>query len=117
MVGLGIYVAASQGLHQRRHPAAAIAWVLGIVLLPYVTLPLYLTFGSRKVLAPHLAKGSRRVAVAARSTHATAGRAQQLCMAMGLPDPVAYAGLGIHEDGTQALDALRRIVDGASRTL
>ena len=40
VVGLGIYVGASQGLHQRRHPAAAIAWVLGIVLLPYVTLPL-----------------------------------------------------------------------------
>ncbi|MBL8414369.1 MAG: PLDc N-terminal domain-containing protein [Propionivibrio sp.] len=117
VVGLGIYVAASQGLHQRRHPAAAIAWVLGIVLLPYVTLPLYLTFGSRKVLAPHLAKGSRRVAVASRSTHATAGRAQQLCMAMGLPDPVAYVELGIHEDGTQALVALRRIIDGASWTL
>ena len=33
VVGLAIYAAASHSLHQRRHPAAAIAWVLGIVLL------------------------------------------------------------------------------------
>jgi cardiolipin synthase len=38
--GLFIYVGASHGLHQRRHPSAAIAWVLGIILVPFVTLPL-----------------------------------------------------------------------------
>ena len=38
--GLIIYVGASHRLHQRRHPAAAISWVLGIVLLPYTTLPI-----------------------------------------------------------------------------
>ena len=48
---------------------------------------------------------------------ATAARAQQLGMAMGLPDPVAYEGLSIHEDGTQALNALRCMIDGAKRTL
>jgi cardiolipin synthase len=36
---------------------------------------------------------------------------------MGLLDPVDYAELNVHEDGTQALRALRRIIDGASRTL
>ena len=33
-VGLVIYVVASHTLHQRRHPSAAIAWVLGILLVP-----------------------------------------------------------------------------------
>jgi cardiolipin synthase len=116
-VGLVIYVAASHSLHQRRHPSAAIAWVLGILLVPYLTLPLYLAFGSRKLVAPHPAQGARRAAVPASATHATAARAQQLGVAMGLPDPVAYGDLIIHEDGTQALNALRRIIDGASRTL
>ena len=45
MLGLAVYVIASHTLHQRRHPSAAVAWVVALVLLPYVTLPLYLMFG------------------------------------------------------------------------
>lgn len=116
-VGLVIYVTASHSLHQRRHPSAAIAWVLGIVLLPFVTLPLYLAFGSRKVVPPRPTQTARRVAVPASANHTTAARVQQLGMAMNLPDPVAYTGLTIHEDGTQALQALRRLIDGARQTL
>jgi cardiolipin synthase len=40
---------ASRALYQRRHPSAAIAWVVMLTLLPYVALPLYFMFGSRKV--------------------------------------------------------------------
>ncbi len=116
-LGLVIYVTASHTLHQRRHPSAAIAWVLGIVLLPFLILPLYLAFGSRKVVPPRLGQAARRVAVSVPANHTTAARAQQLGVAMGLPDPVPYAGLNIHEDGTQALRALRQIINEASRTL
>jgi len=116
-VGLVIYVAASHSLHQRRHPSAAIAWVGGILLVPYLALPLYLAFGSRKVVQPQAAHGARRVLVAASATHATAARAQQLGFAMGLPEPAPCAGPAIHEDGVHALVALRRIIAGASRTL
>jgi len=49
VIGLIVYVAASQALHQRRHPSAAIAWVMAIVLLPFLALPLYLVFGTRKI--------------------------------------------------------------------
>ncbi len=116
-VGLVIYVAASHSLNQRRHPSAAIAWVMGILLVPYVTLPLYLAFGSRKVLTRHPAQGARRATLSATTTHATAARSQQLGLAMGLPDPVSYEQLSVHDDGTQALVALRRIIDGANRSL
>jgi cardiolipin synthase len=44
MVGLSIYVTTSHTLHLRRHPLAAIAWVVALVLLPNATLPLYLMF-------------------------------------------------------------------------
>ena len=47
--GLVIYVLASLALHQHRHPSAAIAWVVMLTLLPYVALPLYFMFGSRKL--------------------------------------------------------------------
>ncbi|MEI7612680.1 MAG: phospholipase D-like domain-containing protein [Betaproteobacteria bacterium] len=116
-VGLVIYAAASHSLHQRRHPSAAIAWVLGIILLPYLVLPLYLAFGSRKVIAPLPPQGTKQLTMPASASHATASRSQQLGRAMGLPDPVAYAELSIHEDGTQALIALRRIIDEARQTL
>ena len=39
--GLIIYVGASHSLHQRRHPAAANSWGLGIGLLPYIPPPPY----------------------------------------------------------------------------
>ena len=116
-IGLVIYVVASHSLHQRRHPAAAIAWVMGILLLPFLTLPLYLTFGSRKLLAPSPVPGTRGLAVAASPTSATAARAQQLARAMGLPEPVAYDNLALHADGKQALAALRHLIDGAIRSL
>lgn len=117
-VGLVVYVAASHGFHQRRHPSAAIAWVLGIVLLPYLTLPLYLVFGSRKVVVPvATGKSARRILAPGMSTHTTTARAQQLGLAMGLPDPVPYGNLCVHEDGAQALAALRRIIEGARQTL
>ncbi|MCA9644104.1 MAG: hypothetical protein KC492_25600, partial [Myxococcales bacterium] len=35
-------------LHQRRPTGSAFAWVLGIVLLPYFAIPLFLMFGGRK---------------------------------------------------------------------
>ena len=51
VLGLAVYIGASHSLHQRRHPSAAIAWVLGILLVPYIAVPVYLAFGSRKVVS------------------------------------------------------------------
>ena len=39
----------SRELRARRAPAVTFAWLLAIVLLPYVGLPLYLAFGGRKL--------------------------------------------------------------------
>jgi cardiolipin synthase len=48
-IGLVLYVTAARALPQRRDPSAAIAWVVALTLLPYVALPLYFMFGSRKL--------------------------------------------------------------------
>ena len=117
VVGLVVYVMVSHTLHQRRHPSAAIAWVMAILLLPWLALPLYLAFGTRKVMPSRLAMGPLTAPVTSVVMHATATRAQQLAQAMGLPDPVSYDNLTIHEDGRESLIALRRLIDGAARTL
>jgi cardiolipin synthase A/B len=114
--GLIIYVVASHTLNQRRHPSAAIAWVLGIVLLPYLIIPLYLAFGSRKVVAARL-DAVRRPLTQDASSHATSVRSQQLCSAMGLADMVPYEKLAIHQSGGEALQALRAIIDSARESL
>src|SRR5664279_5256877 len=48
-LGLVVYVGVARALPQRRDPSAAIAWVVALALLPYVAIPLYLMFGSRKL--------------------------------------------------------------------
>lgn len=117
VVGLAIYVGASHSLNQRRHPSAAIAWVLGILTVPYVALPLYLAFGTRKVVLARPVYEQRPLAVAASVTYPTMARSLQLGAAMGLPEPVSYDRLVLHEDGAAALQALRGIIAGATESL
>ncbi|MDR3221087.1 MAG: phospholipase D-like domain-containing protein [Candidatus Accumulibacter sp.] len=117
MLGLAVYVGASRTLNQRRHPSAAIAWVLGIVLVPFLVLPLYLAFGSRKVAASRAFPEPHAVPITAAVSYPTMLRSLQLGAAMGLPDPVSYDGLNIHADGADALNALRRVIAGAASSI
>jgi cardiolipin synthase len=48
-LGLFVYVTVARSLPQRRDPSAAVAWVVALVLVPYLAVPLYLLFGSRKL--------------------------------------------------------------------
>jgi cardiolipin synthase len=107
-----VYVLGSHTLRQRRHPAAAIAWVVSLVLLPYVALPLYLFFGTRKLVHPRIAPAHRAVP----------GRAalpwpQQLAQAMSLAPAARFDDFRLHADGGEALAALHELIDGAQRSL
>ena len=48
-VALLVYVLTTRGRREQRAPTAAIAWVLGMLLMPYMALPAYLMFGQRKL--------------------------------------------------------------------
>lgn len=115
LLGLGVYAAGSHALKQRRHPSAGIAWVVSLVLLPYVALPLYLVFGSRKVVSarrlkrPHTAPPDNPTAPPA--------EAERLAKALGLGEAASFSQLAVHAHGSQALDALRMGIHGASQRL
>jgi cardiolipin synthase len=111
MIGLAIYVAVSHTLHQRRHPSAAIAWVVTLVLLPYVGLPLYILFGTRKRVRREY--GAPRATVAGTEEKWP----QRLAAAMDLAPAASYRSLRIHEDGGEALRALWEQIDAAVHTL
>ncbi|HPA90940.1 MAG TPA: phospholipase D-like domain-containing protein [Quisquiliibacterium sp.] len=103
-VGLLIYAVGSHALQQRRHPAAAIGWVLLILLMPEVGLPLYLMFGTRK-----LPKAVRRADARAEPGPAPAGVpdwVHRLTASMALPAPASYQALHVHADGADARLAL-----------
>ena len=114
MAGLMIYVLASHTLRQRRHPSAAIAWVITLVLVPYVGLPLYLIFGTRKLVRAKA--GSPRTAGVTQFDVDDAWP-QRLAAAMDLQPPASIQSLRIHENGEQASQALWEQIDSATHTL
>ncbi|MEO7401431.1 MAG: phospholipase D-like domain-containing protein [Polaromonas sp.] len=116
MTGLVIYVIASRTRHQRRHPSAAIAWVVSLALMPYLALPLYLLFGSRKV-ARKASAARAALPCGGHPPDSPAARFQHLAAAMGLPPAARYQQLSIHQDGRDALQSLRRVMLGAASSL
>jgi cardiolipin synthase len=106
------YVMTAHVMHQRRHPAAAIAWILFILLLPYLALPTFLLFGSRKLERPRAAQ-----TLDASAKPSTDAWAVETIVALGQPAPAAYSELRVHKDGQEARDALLETIDGARHSI
>ncbi len=116
--GLVIYVAAARALPQRRDPSAAVAWVVALSLLPYVAIPLYLMFGSRKLRmrdAPQ--RALPLVESAADEEEAASLWARRLGRSMGLAPAAHYKGLRVHSDGGEALRVVLGLIAGATKTI
>lgn len=108
-----IYAISTHVSGQRRHPSAAIAWVLLIALLPYIGLPFYLFFGSRKFVRPQR-HGSTLTGTPEDTPRA---RAIATLEGMGLAAPDAQQAVFFHADGSAAWDALVAVIDGAQSRL
>src|SRR6185312_14634449 len=108
-----IYAVNTHVSGQRRHPSAAIAWVLLIALVPYIGLPFFLVLGTRKFVRP-----PRRPA-APQQTFDDTVRAWAIATleGMGLGTPEAQQTVRFHADGRGAWDELAAIIDGARRRL
>jgi cardiolipin synthase len=114
VLGLLTYVLTTHSLQQRRAPSAAISWVLIIALIPYIGLPLYLLFGTRKFVH----SGSRAVGTTPASDLGSGDAwPRQLAASMGQPPVATYRNLRIHADGRQALQSLCELIDSAEREL
>jgi cardiolipin synthase len=114
VAGLMIYVIVTHTMRQRRQPAVAIAWVITLALVPYVALPAYLIFGTRKLVRPPRTTSQAASVAGAESDDEWP---QRLAAAMNLAPAAPFEDLRIHEDGGQALESLHRMIDSASRTL
>ena len=113
-VGLLTYVVITRIRQQRRPPYAAMSWVLGIAAFPYLGLPLFLIFGTRKLIRPE----TRSQPVPAGSwSHAAAPWATRLLAAVGVAGARPQASVRFAADGPEALAQLREVIAASRRTL
>jgi cardiolipin synthase len=112
VLGLLIYVLTTHVMQQRRGSTAAIAWVMAITLVPYLGLPLYLIFGTRK--RAHM---KNRTVNAVSDIRFGDAWSRQLAESMGQPAVASYHDLRIHSNGAQALQSLWDVIDNAESEL
>ena len=108
VISVLIYVLTTRVEHERRPPSIAIAWVLGLIALPYVVLPAYLMFGRRKMLRKTL----RWSGVRSRGRH----WAEDLIESFGLPES-SPAAIRLHHDGDDSAAALFATMASATSRL
>ena len=117
MLAVAIFAIGARARGERRHPSAAMAWVIALALIPYVAIPLYLLVGNRKVVRGRAPPHPDVVSRPATSADSPSARFQQLAAAMGLPAAASYEQLAVHNDGVAALEALHSVIRDATRTL
>jgi cardiolipin synthase len=97
VVSILAYILTTRAQRVRRPPSIAIAWVLGMIALPYLALPVYLMFGRRKLPRKSLRRAGAR----------TTERqwAKDLIESFGLAAS-SPALICMHQDGTDSATAL-----------
>jgi cardiolipin synthase len=104
VLSLLAYILTTRAERERRPPSIAIAWVLGMIALPYLVLPAYLMFGRRKL--------PRRTLQRAGARSAAGHWAQDLIESFGLA-PSSPAMISLHQDGRDSAAALFSTMAGA----
>jgi cardiolipin synthase len=102
------YVLTTRVEHERRPPSIAIAWVLGMIAVPYFALPMYILFGRRKLPRKVL----RSPTVRPHGRH----WAEDLIVSFGLA-PSAPASVHLHQNGEESAAALFAAMSSASLRL
>lgn len=108
VVSVLTYVLTTRAERERRPPAVAISWVLGLIALPYLVLPMYILFGRRKL--------PRKVTPCLSGPSSATHWAEPLIESFGLPGP-APARVRMHANGAEAASALFEIMSVAERRL
>lgn len=111
--GLLLYVITTRAGRQRRHPSAALAWVVTIALLPYVAVPLFLLFGSRKMMKPAPPQALPRPGTSDAAPH----WAGALLAGLGLAPADNNAAVHFHPDGQAAHAALVAMLGAAQQRI
>src|SRR3984885_1110152 len=97
VVSILAYILTTRAQRVRRPPSIAIAWVLGMIALPYLALPMYLMFGRRKL--------PRKTLRRAGASNPPREWAKDLIESFGLAAS-SPALIAMHQDGKESAAAL-----------
>lgn len=112
--GLLLYVLVTRIGNQRRHPSAAIAWVLTIAIMPYIGIPLFLLFGTRKFARP---KRLTHVQLTSDCDHSGPVWATRLLAVLAVPPATRNYSIVFHEDGLVSQRALLELIESAQQRI
>ncbi|MDK2955273.1 MAG: cardiolipin synthase [Desulfovibrionales bacterium] len=107
---------AVKAVMQRRSPSGAIAWLLIILLAPYVGVPLYFIFGGRKIQKQARRKGTMRLSEANLELKGEIRGIDQLLRAYDIPGACDGARVQLLTTGEQIYETLARQIDEASKS-
>ena len=107
----------AQLLRSNRTPSSTIAWLLVIVLIPYVGVPLYLTFGGRKMRQMAGRKAMVYAPEDATREGEYGGGAERVLRSFGVPPATRGNAVRLLGSGEAAFQELVRLIDGAERSI
>jgi cardiolipin synthase len=107
-------------LRQQRSPSSTIAWLLVILLLPYIGVPLYLIFGGRKMR--RRARRKEQVYDSGAGDpddlgSAIGGSAEKILRSFGVPPATPGNQLELIRTGEEAYRSMIRGIDEATRSI
>ena len=108
MVSILVYILTTRAIGERRPPSIAIAWVLGMIALPYLTLPMYLMFGRRKLPRKKASSGVVR--------RCGGNWAEELIESFDL-GPASDVTVRLHRDGKESAASLFETMQAATYRL
>ncbi len=104
-------------LENQRQSSTSLAWILAIVLVPYIAIPLYIIFGGRKLR--YLIKNKKPIYSQECSSYlpANASQGAKLLCSHKLPPPRSGNELQLLGDGHQAYSELMQLLDSAETSI
>lgn len=107
-------------MSEKRQPGNTIAWLLGIVLIPYVGVPLYLLFGGRKIKQLVARKDMMRLhlpGAPAPPASVVNLPTTRTIISNGAGAPVGGNKLALLRSGEESFAAFMRHIENAERTI
>ena len=105
-------------LQEKRQPGSTVAWLLAIVLIPYLGVPLYLLFGGRKLNQFIRTKGKLYNQNDISETTISGVNAEvRIMMEAGMPPPRSGNHVVHHYNGETAFQALMALFESAQECI
>lgn len=121
LVGLVLgLVMVARLMSEKRAPANTFAWMLGILLVPWIGVPLYLLIGDRKLRHVIQRKTRLQPTVPAGATcpaEFSEGPIAQTIVSAGAPPPIAGNAIRFFSDGEEAYALLEKQIRAAEQSI